>query len=204
MTERAHDRWRCCPKRSRSARVMGAIVAVATVSVLLVGCGGTSPTKRLFRSPFLSFRYPASWDAHRYQDFATLSTLIVYLSNQRLHQLCAIRHGTHNTTIACHQPIKRLQPHSILAWWEEEGKPGWSYKRLPGSSILMGAQHVKLQVWTPDGGVGATAGIEADVQIPGNADGWDQFIACIRGPGTTRLEQQARALLDTVTFPKAS
>ncbi len=62
-----------------------------------------------------------------------MSALIADLSNQPEHPPCTTRHGTHNTTIHCQQPLRRLGPDSILAEWPDFGQPGLRLAGTPGT-----------------------------------------------------------------------
>jgi hypothetical protein len=162
----------------------------------------TAATQRSFRSQDLSFRYPSVWHARQYSEISTMSRWIVYLSNQSMHQPCITRHGTHNTTITCKQPVSQLHTDSILAWWSETGNPAWSFGTARGVPLTVGGRQAKLVITQDSCGVAASVEMDVVVQIPGIADNFYDFIACIRGPAISRLQQQVRELLDTGKFTR--
>lgn len=169
-------------------------------------CAGSRPLKasrrglRRFTGSGLTFAYPATWHAHRYQVNSSFSTAIVYLSPQRMHAPCVTHHGTRNTTIVCHQPVTRLRPGSILAFWSLNSMPGWRPQDAMGAPLRIGGRPAKLRVTHDTCGIGAQQTLDAVIPIPGSGNSFDEFIACIRGPHTATKAHQAHDLLNSVRF----
>ena len=188
----------------RLAIVLIALVAATAVGFGLIAHAASRSGERLrdFRDAALRFQYPASWQARRYQENGSFSSLIVDLSTQQMHPPCVTRHGSHNTTITCREPIDQLRPGSILVTWSSESWLGWSLAKAYGSRLRVGGRPAKLKVYSDSCGVGADVNMQVVVGIPGTAetDSWYQLDACIRKPGTTTKERQVRQLLRTVHF----
>ncbi len=156
----------------------------------------TSPVQLLtFRGGRVSFRYPATWTAHRYSVVATFFSAIVYLSNDPLHPPC--RGGT------CGRPIDHLGPGGVLVTWSARGFPGFSFEKATGTAITVGGHRARIQVQHPGtcgtiGGAESVAVVVERPAVPYNSWGIN---ACIRGPNTATAEEQVRAMLRTAQFP---
>jgi len=155
---------------------------------------------RLFTGNGVSFAYPAAWHARRYRVASSFSTLIVYLSPQGMHPPCVTRHGTQNTTIICRQPITRLRPNSILAFWSINSAPNWSFEHTPGTPLDIGGRAAKLRVTHESCGIAAQQTIHAVIPMPDSGDSWYELTACIRGPQTSARQHQVRDLIRSVRF----
>lgn len=71
------------------------------------------------------------WHARTYpMPPAPFSSWLVWLSPQPMHAPCVTRHGTHNTTITCGDPVSHLRPNSLLAYWTSNANPAGGF-RLP-------------------------------------------------------------------------
>jgi len=154
----------------------------------------------MFSGGGLRFRYPAQWSAETYQVTSTFSSSVVFLSNQAMHSPCVTQHNSANTLVICSLPTGRLKRRSILAYWEENADPAWGFRLAMGASVVIGERRAKLQTTSNDCGIGAQVSVDAVVVIPGMSDSWYEFFACIRGPGASTLERQARDLLGSVRF----
>lgn len=169
-------------------------------------CGGSRPLpasearRRRFTGGGLSFAYPPSWLARHFEIRSSFSSEIVYLSPQRMHPPCVTRHGTHNITITCRQPITRLRPGSILAFWSINSMPGLSSKRATGTPLAIGGRPARLRMTHSSRGIGARQTIDALIPTMATDNSWYEFIACIRGPHTLLRQQQLRELLGSVRF----
>jgi len=189
----AGQRWRIYSTRLRQPLS----TSICAGSRLLRAPGRTL---RSFTGNGMSFAYPSAWHARRYQVASSFSSLIVYLSPQGMHAPCVTRHGTHNTTISCRQPITRLRPNSILAFWSISSTPNWSFKDAQGTPRRIGGRAAKLRVTHEGCGIAAQQTIHAVIPMPGSGDSWYELIACIRGPQTSARQHQVRDLLRSVRF----
>jgi hypothetical protein len=156
----------------------------------------TAP-ERTFRKDGVRLRYPAAWRTYNYSDDnSSFSSLIVYLSNVRVHDPCLTRKTPQAVTTTCGQPVDQLAPRSILVSWSANGFPGWSFAKARGVPIRVDGHRAKLLRKH------ATCRIRADVEIDviverRAADNWYSVRACIRGPGTARFAGQFTTLLNT-------
>lgn len=188
--------------RSPSTSLIDQIDAALGVK-LDIATPGARPAPQLarFHRGGVSFEHPVAWRVHRYRnDNSTGSTLIAYLSNQRLHSPCRIRHPHHATIATCHRPLSELRRGSILAAWTNNGAKGWSPQRAPGRWIRIGGRPAKLHLNHASCSIGADVELDAVIPISRAPHNWYEFTACIRGPGTAALERQTRALLRSVRF----
>jgi hypothetical protein len=154
-----------------------------------------------FASAEISFDYPATWHARTYtMPPATFSSWIVWLSPQPMHPPCITRHGTHNTSITCTDPISHLQRESILAYWTTNTNLA-GFHRGPGSPITVGGRHGIWRVQTDTTqapNLGESELITVTVPTPGSPDSWYQLTALLRGPDLAGLTAQVRTMLHTV------
>jgi hypothetical protein len=150
----------------------------------------------------LSFDYPATWHARTYaMPPATFSTWLVWLSPEPMHPPCVTRHGTHNTTITCTDPLSRLRPDSSLAYWTSNGAPGWRFGQQHGIPITVGGRDGKWLAQTDTTQaprLRETEIVTVVVPRPVGSDSWYQLTAFLRGPDTARLEAQIKAMLRSV------
>ena len=189
----AGQRWRIYSNRSRQP---------FTTSI----CAGSrllrprSESVRRFTGNGVSFAYPSAWHANSYTVPSNFSTSIVDLGPKKLYPPCITRHGTHNTTITCREPIARLQPGSLLGSWSINAMPSWSFKDVQGTPLRIGRRPAKLDITHNSCGITADEAMDAVIAIPGSANSWYEFNACIRGPHISSNEHQVRDLLRTVRF----
>jgi hypothetical protein len=176
-----------------TARVDGTLAAARQMQA-------TAGKLRRFSGDGISFSYPATWYARSYQETSSFSSQIVSLSPQTLHQPCTTRHGTHNTTITCRQPLSRLEAGSILANWSTNAFPDWSFARVTGTWLRVGGRPAKLRVTHGNCSIAADEEINVVITVPGRTDSWYGLDACIRDPGIFSHERQLRNLLHTVRF----
>jgi hypothetical protein len=162
-----------------------------------------APARSLrFAGGNFSFQYPAAWEASRYQEDGSFSSLIVDLSTLRMHPPCVTRHGKFNTTITCREPIDHLKAGSVLASWSTQSWQGWTFGHVQGTPLRVGGRPAKLDVTHDSCGIGADEMMQVVIAIPGRAEAnsWYQLDACIRGPGASTMERIVRQLLRTVRF----
>jgi hypothetical protein len=161
-----------------------------------------------FSSGEISFEYPASWHARTYaMPPAPFSTSIVWLSPQRMHAPCVTRHGKHNTTITCTDPVSHLRPTSILADWTSNANPAGRFRLQGGIPITIGGRRGRWLVQTGNTQaprLGQTETITVVVPMPGRSDAWYQLTAFLRGPDTDWLEAQIKAMLRSVRWSPAA
>jgi hypothetical protein len=181
-------------------RRIGVIVLTLSAAACTLGTNRSPAPLRTFHDGGVSFRFPASWTPHRYRWLSTMRSVIVYLSNQAMHDPCEPSGGS--TT--CGQPIDRLGSGRVLVTWTENGNPAWNFKTFKqseGRLVTVGGRPAKLLVETsgrPCGSIDADELIE--VVIPNGRYNWYEMDACIRGPDVTTAESQVRAMLHTVQF----
>jgi hypothetical protein len=159
-------------------------------------------TKHFFSPGAVSFDYPATWHARTYpMPPAPFSTWLVWLSPQPMHPPCVTRHGTHNTTITCTDPLSRLRPDSFLAYWTSKRRPrvavrptarGSDHGRRPARKVARADRHHP----------GAETARNRDRHGRRAEAGWQrQLVPTDRlppGPDTARLEAQIKAMLRSV------
>ena len=151
-----------------------------------------------YHDDVLTFSYPASWTARRYEVASSFSSAIVYLSNQPLHDPCT-RSGLPGggLRITCGHPISALAPGGVLVEWTREGFPNWKLSDAPGVRQQIAGRPSKLAIRRP----GRCANLGADetilASITRSPDNRYQLLACLRGPSLATGEQQVRHLLAT-------
>jgi hypothetical protein len=150
----------------------------------------------------ISFDYPATWHARTYpMPPAPFSTWLVWLSPQRMHAPCMTRHGTHTTTITCGDPLSRLRPNSILAYWTSNADPAWRFRLQRGVPITVAGRRGKWLVQTDTAQaprLGETEEITVVVPTPATSDSWFQLTVLLRGPDTAGVEAQVKTMLRSV------
>lgn len=154
---------------------------------------------RTFSGGGMRFRYPASWRVYRWNEFSTMSSLIVDLSNQPERPPCTTHRGTHNATIRCRQPLDRLTPNSVLAEWSSNAQPGFQLAATPGTPTRIGGRSARLQMTNDNCQIGAVRSLTAVIAVPGG-NSYIEFRACLSGPDPSLQEQRARTLLATVRW----
>src|ERR1700758_2046038 len=118
-----------------------------------------------------------------------------------MHPPCMTRHGTHNTTITCADPVSHLRPDSILAYWTSNAEPAWQFAQERGVRITVGGRHGKWLVQTDTTQaprLRETEIVTVVVARPGSGDSWYQLTVFLRGPDTVGLEAQIKAMLHSV------
>lgn len=157
-----------------------------------------------FSGQGISFDYPAGWYAHDYGIYSSFSSSVVSLSAQPMQPPCVTRHLPNGSVrTVCHEPVRRLQPDSIVAQWTTEGFPSWSFRDAPGTPITVGGRHGKWLLQTDTSRMpklGETVQITVVVPMRGNSHSWYQLSALIRGPDASVLEQKVRTMLGTVRW----
>jgi hypothetical protein len=184
--------------RALDARgAMKRVVSAALTAALVLGaCTGGEPTSRSYdaRPQFdLSFRYPGDWTAKHFTWESSFSIVIVYLSDQPMITPC--QGGS------CGLAVEHLEAGGILAWWSEQGFPGWTFDHdAKGEPLTVGGRRAMLLVKPGCGKIDGEVSMIAVVEIPDVPDNWYQLNACIRGPGIDETEAQVRQMLHTVSF----
>jgi hypothetical protein len=152
---------------------------------------------RTFRKDGVRLRYPAAWRTYSYSnDNSSFTSVIVYLSNVRLHDPCVTHKTSQDVTTTCQQPVGHLRPRSIVVSWSANGFPGWSFAQARGTPIRVDGHRAKMLRKRATCRIHADAEIDVTVQRRAK-DNWYFVRACIRGPGTARLAGQFKRLLDT-------
>lgn len=194
IAPRAGERWEILSSSTREP-----LSTSICLGSHLIPASRRGQSLRVFTGGGVRFRYPAAWRAYRWQEPSTMSALIVDLSNQPEHPPCTTRHGTHNTTISCREPLRRLRPDSILAEWSDFGQPGFRLAATPGTPTRIGGRPARVQVTDDDCTIGAARSLTAVIEIPGG-NAYVEFHVCLSGPNPTVQERRARALLGTVRW----
>jgi hypothetical protein len=172
-------------------------------SSICLGSRRLTDSLRRFVADGIRFAYPDSWNARRYTTLSTMSSWIVWLSPQSMHNPCVTHHGTKNTTISCNTPIEQLAPHSLLASWTTNGNPAWRFDHVVGTPITVGGRRAKWSVQQPPTGppsIGADESIDVVIPVPHTTDSWYQLSVLIRGPDLRSLTRQVRALVRSVRW----
>jgi hypothetical protein len=141
----------------------------------------------------LAFNYPAQWSRYEYSVVAHYSSLIVYLSSDRLHDPCT------RTSIVCTQPIERLGAGGVLIKWWAGSFPGWTLADYSGTSTTIASRPAKV-LTEPAGncfGLAARVTVSAYIEraVPANYYG---MLACANGPNVGAIERQVMTMLATV------
>jgi hypothetical protein len=109
--------------------------------------------------------------------------------------------GTFSTE--CGWPVKHLEPGGVLAWWSSNTYFTWNFdKDARGETLTVGGRRAKLSVKPGCHDIDGQVSMTAVVEIPNLPNNWDEFDACIRGPGIDQVEAQVRAFLASTRFPK--
>lgn len=176
------------------------VVLTLAAAVCTFGTTRSPAPLRTFDSGGVSFSFPGSWTPYRYEWLSTVRSVIVYLSNEALHDPCE----PSGSSTTCGQPIDRLGAGGVLVSWTENGNPAWNFKtfeQAEGRRTRVGGRPAKLLVQTSGRTCGA---IDADelieVVIPNGRYNWYEMDACIRGPDVAKAEAQVTAMLHTVQF----
>lgn len=177
---------------------------IGVVVLILAACTiGSTPSPaslHTFNGGGLSFNFPASWTPHRYEWLSTMRSVIVYLSNEALHDPCQ----SSGSPTTCGQPIDRLGPDGVLVTWTENGNPAWNFKTFrqgEGRRTTVGGRPARVLVKTSVRTCGPIHADESiEVVIPNGRYNWYEMDACIQGPDVATAEAQVRAMLRTVQF----
>jgi hypothetical protein len=173
-----------------------ALVSVACTSSPSPGPnpGPTRAATRLHQSlnnGDLSLDYPMSWHSVRYERRSSFTTLLEYLTNQRLHPPC--------TDGSCAWPIDHLSPGGVLVSWSADGFPGWTLAKTRGKSTRVGNRPAKVLEQYPGScrQIGGDVTITVDIPRPA-AGNYYSMMACIREPGSTKATESIRDMLSSV------
>jgi hypothetical protein len=180
------------------ATVFGAVSCTGSSSAVNSHAPPPVPT-RYFHSDAVAFRFPATWTTYDHDmPLSTLSSPIVYLSNEPLHAPCE----THGSSVTCGPPIDQLGPHDVFVTWSENGSPMWTFAHdASGRPISVGGHRAKIRIEHGNGGCAHLDGdTSVEVVIQRFPENWYQMSACLRGPGVAAAEAQVRSMLQTVKF----
>jgi hypothetical protein len=177
---------------------MGVVVLTVSAAACTVGTARFPAPLRTFDGGGVSFLFPASWTPYRYRSLSTMRSVIVYLSNETLHDPCEPR----GSSTTCGQPIDRLGAGGVLVTWTQNGSPAWNFKTFKqseGRPTTVGGRPAKLLVETSGRTCGSIDAEELiEVVIPNGRYNWYEMDACIGGPDVTTAEAQVKAMLHTV------
>ena len=157
--------------------------------------GQQSAGFRCYSGAYLSFARPRSWKPRHYEVVSSFSTVLVYLSNQLLHDPCR----RSSSAITCASPLQRLRRGGVLVEWDEGGMPGWTLGRPDGT---IGGLSARVQFSRPSAAcrhIGGTRTVRAVTarRLPHTFYSLD---ACLRGPHVRAAEHQLRLLLQSTRF----
>ena len=183
----------------RLLALSGAAGAIFSTGVLMVGA--STPNREYDQGP-LRFTYPHSWrDVEHYTELTNFSSVIVFLSNQKLHAPCTRTKTPEVSSTHCGWPVSRLKPDGILAEWSTSGSPSWTIDDAPGTLQMIGG----VQVTCPGSSqaIGGQETISAVVKesVPNN---YYSFMACMRGPNLARTTSSMMASLRSTQFSKGA
>lgn len=190
---------------------LGARTARILAGSLLTGCvfgGNPTPSGQTepqhYEHKGLSFAYPSSWHAQRYEFVSTFFAALVYLSNQPMRPPCTTTTNDQETSISCGRPVRELQPGGIVAWWGAGGMPTWRFQDQSGSPMRVSGRAAKISISSPGTcqDIGASESITVIVQRPRIPDNYFAITACLKGPDIEVLEHQARAVIDSTVLPR--
>ena len=187
----------------RLLALSGAVVATLGTCVLTVGAA--TPNREYDQSP-LKFTYPASWrDVEHYTEMTSFSSVIVFLSNQKLHAPCTTTRNPGGSSTHCGWPVTTLISGGVLAEWSASGSPSWTIDDAKGKTHTIGGMTAKVQVIRPGScdAIGGQETINAVVEeaVP---DNYYSFTACIRGPNLARTTTWVMAFLRSTQFSKST
>ena len=103
---------------------------------------GPAVRQAKYHDAYLEFRYPAQWQAARYEEHSSFTSALVFVSNQTMHDPCART----PTSIVCHEPVGSLGPNGVLVEWDVDGYPGWTLAGTPGTPLRIGGRPARERV----------------------------------------------------------
>jgi hypothetical protein len=187
--------------------LLGLLVIVLMV-VTMCTSAVAKPASRVasFDTAGFHTQYPATWFQLQQSSQSMVTTSIVWLSNQRMHDPCSSKATVGGAVEeTCNLPLERLGKNGIVVQWLGGGLP-----RPPGSSVLdvvggspttVGGFPAKLATSTAGApnceGIGATRVVTAVVDVE-HSPIW--MTACLRGPHTGQLEAQVKTMLQSTAF----
>jgi hypothetical protein len=131
------------------------------------------------------------------------SSVIVFLSNQKLHAPCITAKTPDGSSTRCGWPVSRLKPDGVLAEWSASGSPSWRIDDAPGASRMIGGMTARVQVTRP-GSCEAIGGRETITAVVTEAvpDNYYSFVGCLRGPNLARTTSSMMSSLRSTQFAK--
>src|SRR5258708_731073 len=111
--------------------MMRGLIAVVVVGFALMAPSAAAVTSERRGDRLTTFRlgdfrtgFPARWSIQQPSIQPTMGALLVYLSNQPMHDPCTTtNNGAGVITQTCGSPIASLHPNSVLASWSTGGDP---------------------------------------------------------------------------------
>lgn len=88
----------------------------------------------------LTLRHPRTWRTRVYPWAGSVTSLITYLSPQKLHDPRITKHVANGTEFTIGEPVSRLSKAGVLITWTQTGFP-----HLPGDDLL-GSAGIHLTV----------------------------------------------------------
>jgi len=168
-------------------------VKLLAAALLLLG----PPPFAHFSGSGMSFDYPAAWRAQTWKVSTARSSLVTYLSTQRLHDPCV--HTPAGSR--CGLPLDRLHGGGVFVAVTRYGSPGFDFARVAGRPRTIGGYRARIDARTHAcDGIGAH--IALAVTIATGSSEYTIVVVCMRAPYLIANRALFDLLLGTVQFER--
>jgi hypothetical protein len=148
------------------------------------------------KSP-ISFRYPPDWQAEELTYFSTMSTQLVYLSNQPMGKLCFHVEGGGSRCRTW--PTRSLAEGGVVLRWTVNGRPSWDFSQVKGEMTTIDGHPSKVAIGDSPGVCDRIGGTPMTVTIDRDAvNNWYELDACFRDSPSTDFQTEIQSMLSTV------
>jgi len=155
-----------------------------------------------YRSPELSFDYPADWRAKPFEGyFSSFESPFVYLSDQEMTGPCVTRSRSRTCRLF---PIRLLDPGGFVLAWSSDGFPGWDFDKEPGRLISVDGHAAKIRIRNDCGHLTSDRSISVIVSRTDSSDNWYELDGCFHDPGGHAAIAKVMSLLQSVRVSDSS
>jgi hypothetical protein len=145
----------------------------------------------------IRFEYPPDWQFEELSYFSTMSSPLVYLSNQPMRKLCFHVQGGGTT---CREwPTRSLVEGGVVLRWTANGLPAWHFSQVKGDRTTIDGHPAKITIGGSSGLCDRIGGTPMTVIVDRDArDNWYEMDACFQDSSSTDFQTEIQSLLSTV------
>jgi len=155
---------------------------------------------RHFAGTGISFDYPATWTAARFDVTSSFSNSLVYLSTSALSDPCV----RGSNSVACGwAATSALGRDGLLVEWAGHGFPGWTFDPTKGGGTNVAGRAATVEAFDATDAcraIGGDSEIVVTIDDPRADWNWTELRACLRGPNVDGLRAKIDAMLRSVRW----